>query len=112
MVVDDLYAALQARFSGRLYPDTPPEGPTLPFGIYHCIDAVPQYALTGPTITQGRYQVDVFASTRRGANTIADQVQSDMDAATVFRSICVLRQELYEGETGYYRTLLDFDVWQ
>lgn len=113
MLSDDVYTTCQSVVSGRLYPDEPAQDPTLPFGIFTMIGGGPEWTMGGQTnLTNARYQIDLFATTRRSVNTLADSVISAMNNASLFKAVCELRQEGFESEVKWYRTTLGFSIWK
>lgn len=112
MIAQDLVTTLAALAGGRLYPGVAPQDAIDPFMVYQLIAGVPQSDFDGASnLTNSRYQVDCYSRTKSTADTLAASVRSAMNGASLFESVCVLQQDLYEDEPRLYRVSMDFSIW-
>lgn len=112
MIAEDLVTTLGPLLSGRFYPGVAPESAAAPFGTYQLVAGVPQSDLGGASnLTNSRYQVDLYSSSKGPLDTLAASVRSAMNAAAGFASICQLQQDLYDEEAQLFRVSMDFSIW-
>lgn len=112
MIAEDLVSTIGSLISGGLYPSVAPNGVTAPYGVYTLVAGVPQsYVYGAPNLTNSRYQVDLFARDKATVDTLAETVKAAMDAATLFKSVCQLQQDIFEDPAAFYRVTLDFSIW-
>jgi hypothetical protein len=108
----DLVTTLGATLSNRLYPSVAPAGVTVPYGVYQMISSVPLTSFQGMMATaNARFQVDLFGREKIALDALAESVKAAMDAASLFKSVCVNQMDLYEDPAQFYRIVLDFSVW-
>jgi hypothetical protein len=69
--------------STRMYPDYLPQTPTLPAVVYHVISNVPEHHLGGAAaLTTLRIQANLYATSRSGANTLAEAMRNAANGYT------------------------------
>ena len=95
----------------RNYPNVAPDSPTLPYIVYFRVSNSPENTLgSGIPIENSRIQIDCYAATYAGAQTLATQVVAAMDAAD-FTSIFLMDHDMYEDSVKRHRVSQDFSVW-
>lgn len=116
-------ATVAGLVAGRVYPNTMPEGATLPAIVYQVVSDVPQNSFDGTTSTrlkQARLQVDCYArpSSAGGggylqAHAVADAVEAVIGNLSdpAFNATLELSRDLYDNATEYHRVSMDFSVW-
>lgn len=110
----DLYTALQALASGRMYPDVAPEGTALPYITYQQIGGQGVNFLdpTVPSKKNARVQINVWAGTRLAAANLARSIEDTLrGAASLQVSVLGALTALHEPDTGLYGTRQDFSIW-
>ena len=111
-IATDLVTTIGGVISGRLYPAVAPAGVAAPYGVYQLVAGVPVSDLSGQSNrTNSRFQIDLFGREKLALDTLAESVKAAMDAATLFKSVCILQQDLYEDPAQYYRVSIDFSIW-
>lgn len=112
MIGADLVTTLTATLSGRIYPSVAPAGVVAPYAVYQLVAGVPVNDMAGQSNrTNSRYQVDLFGPNKAALDALADSVKAAMNAATLFKSLCVLQQDIYEDPAQFYRISMDFSLW-
>ena len=112
-IAADIVTTLGATLSNRLYPMVAPAGVAAPYGVYQQVSGVPITHLSGQSNrTNYRFQVDIFARDKIALDALAVSVMAAMDAATLFKSICLNSTELFEDPAMYFRVTMDFSIWQ
>lgn len=92
-------------------PDVADQGDQPPYVVFSEI-AVQDgaYTLGGEsTLVPARYQIDVYAPTRLGANALAQAVAQIL--AGTFDAVVLNRQSLFEPDTRLRRVMLDMSIW-
>lgn len=112
----DLVACLGALVGGRVFPDVAPIDTPRPYVTYQQVggDAVSFDDATVSDAENALVQINVWASTRLQANSIARQVQSALITSSAFtaRPTVAFRNLLQEDiEPVLYGTLQDFSIW-
>lgn len=112
-VESDIYAALQGLVGGRVYPDQAPEIPQAPFIIYSQVGGRPINYLNGvPDKRNGRFQVNVWASTRDEASGICRRVEDALRLDPKLLAVTLSGQlSAYVEATRWYGAQQDFSIW-
>ena len=98
----------------RIQPVMRKFGTALPALTYQVISFVPNNSLAGVSDLGGHYrvQIDAWGVSYGTAMALAAAVKARMNtAASAFRSVLNLEQDLFEDQTKTYRVLLDFSCW-
>lgn len=76
LLLDD--ASVLASVQSRVIPDRLAQGETLPAIVYRVIDTTHYHDITGPNagMARSRVTLECFASTRAGANSLAELVRN------------------------------------
>lgn len=107
----DIVTTLSATFSGRIYPSVAPAGVTAPYAVYQLVSAVPVNDFDGAsTLTFSRFQVDIFGREKIAVDLLAENAKTAMDAASLFKSLCLIQQDIWEDPAQFYRVSLDFEI--
>ncbi|WP_449413215.1 tail completion protein gp17 [Pandoraea soli] len=110
-VLASVLQAAPALSGTPIRPDVADQSDAAPYIVYSEI-ALQEgaYTLMGEsTLVPARYQIDVYATTRAQANTLAQAVADAVAAA--FSGVLLNRQSLFEPDTRLRRTLLDLSIW-
>lgn len=112
MIEPQFTAALNSLFGGRVYPDLAPQTAVKPFLVYGQVGGVPSNTLCGNTDVQnGRFQFDVWATTRAQASTLMRQVEAIMTAPP-FRGVSQGGLVAsYDEATKSYGARWDVSLW-
>jgi len=109
----DLASTLASTLSSRLWPMEAPANVARPYGIYQLVSLVPTTHLAGvASLTNYRYQVDLFGPDPGALATLGSSVRTAMSAASAFKSICLSEQELFDDVVQLFRRSIDFSIWQ
>jgi hypothetical protein len=113
-VESDIIAALSSLVTARVYPDAAPPTPTRPYIVYQQVggEAPTFLERAVPSKKNGRFQVNVWATTRIQAAALAVQAETAMTTATAFQCKPLgAFISLYEEDTQLRGTTQDFSVW-
>jgi hypothetical protein len=112
-VESDLFGVLGPLVSSRAYPDVAPLGATLPYITYQQVGGNAINFLSGiPDQRNGRFQINVWASTRSDASTLIRQVEDALRLSTTLRATTQGGAVSgYEDELKLYGSRQDFSVW-
>lgn len=108
-----IFTAVGPLCSNRVYPDTAPQGATLPYVTYQQIGGRTADFLEGgaPVKRNGRIQFNVWATTRVAANTLMRQIEDTLLASPYyFRPLGAL-VALYDEEVKQYGAQQDISCW-
>ena len=109
----DVVTTLGATLSNKLYPSVAPAGVVAPYAVYAMVSGVPITHLSGQSDrTNWRCQVDLFGRDKIALDALAESVKAAMDAATLFKSVCMNHLDLWEDPALYYRISLDFSIFR
>ena len=114
-IEEDFYAAMTAGSpSIRAYPEIMPELVTLPAATYTVIGGEDRVNLQGIEGGGWRiFQVDVWASSRLGADNLMADIQTRLAAATTFAldgEPTISGAPRYEAETKRFRASKEFRI--
>lgn len=113
-VETDLYAAVQARTSGRVYPDLAPAGVAAPYIVYQQVGGEVANLINQAISSRknGRFQFAVWGATRSAVSAIALQIEADLILSNAFQARPIGAPVAdYDKETGLYGSRQDFSVW-
>ncbi len=115
MTQDELFfSTLQGLVGGRVYPDIGKEGTAVPYITYQDIggEAVNFMDGAAPSKANARVQVNVWATTRAQAKSIARQVETALRAVPALQTLVIgAPATTYDPDAKYYGTIQDFSVW-
>lgn len=113
-----LYDAVSGQAGGRMFPLGVLDKPVAPYLVYSVIARPLIQALEGPAnLRNTRLQIDCWATTYPGAQTLADNVEAAMLATnlygspTAFKSHCITRMDFDDPDTQLKRVMLEFSIW-
>lgn len=113
-VETDLFTALGALASNRVYPDVAPSGATYPLITYQQVGGAALSFLETAAVGKrnARFQVNCWATTRVAAAALARSVEDTLVASTTLRAtpIGAMSAE-HEPDTGLFGTRQDFSIW-
>lgn len=81
--------------------------------IYQRIDKAIENVMAGngsQPINNSRIQVDAFAKTYSGAQTLANAIKSAMQG-WIKQNVQLTEQDIYEEPVKLYRISMDFSIW-
>lgn len=112
------HAGLAALVSTRIYPPPAPQDATYPLVTYQQISGIREYAMTTQVgLVDGRFQFDVWAETRPGARTVAEQVRQALSnyrgtSDTIQVDFVRMDTELvdYDEDAALHRVLQDYII--
>lgn len=113
MLQESLFAALNgvASLGGRIYPNTAPDKPAVPYAVYTRVASTPTNSLAdGQPIQQTRVQVDYYHSTYAAVQTLALDGMAAL-LASFSTMTQQLEQDLYESDVKLHRVSHDYSVW-
>jgi hypothetical protein len=109
----DLFTALTALTSGRVYPDVGPELGAKPYLTYQQVGGAPANFLAGiPNKRNARFQINSWATTRTEAMALIRQVEDIVRLSTVLNATTEGGAvAVYDEETHLYGARQDFSIW-
>jgi hypothetical protein len=110
----DIFTALKGLVGNRAYPDIAPANAAKPYITYQQVGgaAVNLLANAPAGKRNGRFQVNVWASTRAEASNLARQVEDALVADDALKAFVVGAPiSIYEEEVLLYGTHQDFSIW-
>ena len=119
MIEDSLYTALAtdsavaAIVGARIHPVVAPDGTAFPYVLYHTVTSRRDGAMNGAgTLRNARVQIDCYAATYAQSKSLGAAVRAAVLAATAFKSVLNIEQDLYDASTKTHRQLVEFSIWQ
>jgi hypothetical protein len=113
-IESQVYEALKVLAGSQVYPDVAPEGTLPPYITYQAVGGQPINYLTGekPGRRNARMQVSVWAATRLGAASLAQQVEDALrDAKALQTEVLTGQIATYDEDTKYRGVIQDYSVW-
>lgn len=110
----DLFVALGALVSGRVYPDVAPGGTARPYVTYQQIGGeAPAFLESAmPSKKNGRFQINVWADTRLAVAALSVQVETALVQSTTLRAQAIGAPAwTYEVDTKLFGANQDFSIW-
>lgn len=109
-----IYNALRGLVANRVYPDVAPESATRPYLTYQQVggQAVNFLDPTAPSMSNGRFRVNVWADTRAGAAALAGMVEATLrDTPALQTTVLTAPMAMADAETKLRGTSQDFSFW-
>lgn len=106
---------LAALVGERMYPQTLPQGATLPAVTYSLISGTTEGdSQDGPGVSRQRYQFDCWATTYSAATTLAKALTAAVSGTQRIGQASFVDNEVdgYEAETQRFRRIVDVMVWR
>lgn len=113
-VESDIFTALTALVSGRVYPDVAPAGVTAPFITYQQVggQAVSFLETASPGMRNGRFQINCWATTRAAAAALARSAEDALVTSTTLRALPIgAMTAVHEPDTGRFGSRHDLSIW-
>jgi len=113
-VETDIVAALTSLVGGRVYPDVGPVGAVLPYITYQQIGGASVNFLERgvPDKKNGRFQVNVWSTTRLQAASINLLIETALVTSTAFQADAIgAPLATRDEETKFYGAAQDFSIW-
>jgi len=110
----DIFTLLGSRVDNRVYPDVAPPGVDKPYITYQQVggDVVSFLESAMPSKRNGRFQFNVWATTRLAASALMRQVEADLVTSTTLRAEAMGGAvSTYEEETKLYGSRQFFSIW-
>lgn len=109
-----LFDALKGLVSDRVYPDIAPAKVTKPYITYQQVGGAAVNFVSGetPSKSNGRYQVNVWSTSRTATALLAKQIEQALRSASALQTT-VLGAPVadYEPDTQLYGSRQDFSFW-
>jgi len=109
----DLYTTLKTLVSNRVYPDVAPAGAVRPFITYQQVggDVINMVKSEMPGKRNGRFQINVWATSRAAANTLMRQVEEALIESSLNARPQMGAISSYDEETQTYGQFQYFSIW-
>lgn len=112
MINADIDAALSPLVDGRLFPDAADAGTPLPYITYQRVGGQDASTTDGPAdLKNGRFQINVWATTRNEADSLMDQVIEALAAEPLLGVPLGAPSSDYESGLDLRGSMLDFSIW-
>lgn len=109
-----IFTAIKSLCSNRVYPDVAPYGTTLPYITYTQVGGEPMSYLerTVPSIQNGRFQFNVWGTSRAACSALMAQIETALVTATAFQATPLgAPTSIYDSDMALYGAMQDFSVW-
>ena len=109
-----IFDSLKGLVSNRVYPDVAPDKTSKPYITFQQVggSAVNFTDATVPSKKNARFQINVWATTRESAATIAGQVEDALRVVSSLQtSVLDAPVAIYEPETKLRGSRQDFSFW-
>lgn len=113
-VESDLFNAIKALVTNRVYPDVAPVGAATPYVTYQQVGGSAVNFIDGavPTKKNARFQINSWASTRLAAATLSRQVEDTLrPVAALQTTVLSAPVAVYEEDTKLFGMRQDFSFW-
>jgi hypothetical protein len=113
-VESDLFSALQALTSGRVFPDVAPLTTAQPYITYQQVggESVAFVENGIPSQKNARVQINIWGATRSSVSALALQVEAALMTATAFQARPLgSPMSTYDGDMLIFGAMQDFTVW-
>jgi hypothetical protein len=109
----DIFSVLERLVGGRAFPDTAPANTEAPFIVYQQVGGTPLNYLAGvPDKKNGRFQVNVWATTRKEAAALIRKAEDDLRLhPSLFAQTLNGALSQHDQEVGLYGASQDFSIW-
>jgi hypothetical protein len=115
VIETSIVATIGPILGGRIFPDTAPFDTPKPWGTYIQVggEATTFIDKAAPGIRNARIQINVWAATRAQANTVMQQIEAALVAATDMdaRPLSAF-SSLHEPDLSLYGAMQEFDCWK
>jgi hypothetical protein len=112
-VESDIFNALKSLVSDRVFPDVAPLNTTKPYITYSQVggEAFTYLERSVPSLQNGRFQVNVWGTTRAACSALMLQVESAMTISTTFQCKPIgAAVGSYDPDMLIYSSMQDFSV--
>lgn len=109
-----IFTALSGLCSNRVFPDVAPFGTALPYITYTQVggEAFSHLANTVPDKQNGRFQFNVFGTTRSACMALMAQIETALVTATAFQARPIgAPVNTYDHDMQLYGCMCDFSIW-
>ena len=98
--------------STRIYPVLAPQDVTAPYIVYQRVIGTSLNDLQGEMgMTEGRFQIDAYATTYASSKTLAGYIKAALKASSM-KSRLLTDQDLgFDTDALLYRVSMDFQIW-
>ena len=113
-VESDIFQALKGLAADRVFPDFAPIATAQPYVTYTQVggESVAYLENALPSKKNGRFQVNVWGSTRASCVALMKQVEAALVAATAFQARPTSEPtSSYDHDSMIYSSLQDFSIW-
>ena len=109
-----IFTAIKSLCSNRVFPDVAPFGTTLPYITYTQIGGEPVSYLENavPSIQNGRFQFNVWGTSRAACSALMAQIETALVASTTFQARPIgSPTSIYDSDMALYGAMQDFSIW-
>lgn len=110
----DIFTSIKGLCANRVFPDFAPPGTATPYVIYTQVggEAFSHLANTVPGKQNGRFQFNVFGTTRSACSALMAQIESALVTSTLFQARPVgAPYSTYDHDMSLYGVMCDFSIW-
>ena len=110
----DIYNALKTLVANRAFPDIAPLSTAKPYITYSQVggESLAYLENAVPSKQNGRFQINVWASTRASASSLMLQVEAAMVQASMFNARPLdAPSSAYDNDMLTYSSMQDFSIW-
>lgn len=108
-----IFTAIKGLCGNRVFPDLAPLNTTKPYVTYTQIggEAVSYVENVVPDIQNGRFQFNVWGTTRAACSSLMAQIETAMVTATAFQARPVSAPtSIYDSDMALYGAMCDYSV--
>lgn len=109
-----IFTAIKSLCSNRVFPDAAPYGTTLPYITYTQVGGEPVSYLerTVPSIQNGRFQFNVWGTSRSACSDLMAQIETALVTATAFQATPLgAPTSIYDSDMALYGSMCDYSIW-
>ena len=110
----NIYAAIKGLCGNRVFPDKADFGTTMPYVTYTQIggEVVNYTDNTVSTLQNGRFQFNVWGTSRSQCSTLMLQIEAALITATTMQARPIGAQSAsYDYDMAIYGAMQDFSIW-
>lgn len=109
-----IFDAIKSLCSNRVFPDVAPYGATLPYITYTQVGGEPVSYLERivPSIQNGRFQFNVWGTTRESCSALMAQIENALVTSTAFQATTLgAPTSIYDSDMALYGAMCDYSIW-
>lgn len=113
-VESSIYTALKSLCANRVYFDVAPMGAAMPYITFTQVggEAISYLENTVPSLQHGRFQFNVWGTSRSACSALMAQIETALVTSTAFQARPIgAPQSLYDHDMQLYGAMQDFSVF-